>query len=201
MAWDTKKGFYTSTVILDAPWESEVAKIETKVGEHINPTTINRRGFDEKITFNNFKSLDGSPWTKPARKDRGEHPDDFIWTETYFNNPVLKSVIDWFPVDKTRVRLSRTRPGATINAHFDWDNRRLGFPEDSDLLRIWVALEDSACWYRLTNGHVDANISLRRGQFLILNTDTIIHQTETCEYLKVFAGFGMKPSRICICLG
>ena len=81
MAWDTKKGFYVSTVVLDAPWEEEVTGVETRVGEHINPTTIHRRGFDDKITYNNFKSLDGSPWTKPARKDRGEMPDDFIWTQ------------------------------------------------------------------------------------------------------------------------
>jgi hypothetical protein len=182
MAWDTKKGFYVSTVVLDAPWEEEVTGVETRVGEHINPTTISRRGFDDKITYNNFKSLDGSPWTKPARKDRGEMPDDFVWTPTYYDNPVLRAVIDWFPVKKTRVRLARTKAGATIGAHFDWDNRRLGFPDDKELLRIWVAMDDgNACWYRLTNGVCDANISLKRGQFLILNTDTVIHQTETCD--------------------
>ena len=180
MAWDTNRGFYISPIQLDAPWEQEVKAITTGKGEHLKPVcTQGQRNFDEKITWASFKSKDGKVDTKPARADRGELEKDFIWTSLYYNNPVLKSVIDWFPVDKTRVRIGRTFPGAYIGPHFDWDNQRLGYNANEQIVRIWVQLDDCECWYRLTNGIDDITVTLKKGQFIILNVDTVVHQTET----------------------
>lgn len=181
MAWNHRTGFYIGNVILEGEWGSELQFIETKVGEHINKQCLEDRDFDSKITWASFKSKDGQVYTKPAILGKGEIPEDFVWTEIYYNNPNLKALIDWFPVEKTRVRLARQNPGVLIEPHFDWDNLRHNNDPDNELVRIWVALDDAYSWYRLTNGDVEANFQLAPGQFVILNTDTIIHQTENCD--------------------
>jgi hypothetical protein len=177
MAWNTSNGFYISPIILDAPWDDEVAKLQPAIGEHINKHCLEKRNFDEKIIWLSFKSKDGDPYTKPAIPNKGEIPEDYKWTSAYYDNPVLKKLIDWFPVEKTRVRLSQEQPGAVLQPHFDWDNTRFADEVKDRVVRIWVQLDDSECWYRLTNGDVDASFTLKRGQFIVLNVDTVIHAT------------------------
>lgn len=177
MAWDTSCGFYISSVVLDADWNQEVANLRPRVGEHINKHCLEKRNFDEKITWLSFKSKDGDPYTKPAIANKGEVPEDYEWTSAYYDNPTLRRVIDWFPVEKTRVRLSQEQPGAFLDLHYDWDNVRFGDTKRDHIVRIWVQLDDTECWYRLTNGVVDASFTLRRGQFVMLNVDAVLHST------------------------
>lgn len=179
MAWNPDTGFYISPAVLNAPWDDEVAKLPTRVGQHNKPNLVaGVRDFDSKITWLSFKSKDGDKWTKPAIKGKGEIPEDYKWTEVYYENPILKSVIDWFPVEKTRVRLARENPGSYVAPHFDWDNLLHGFDKSNQIVRIWVQLDDTNVWYRLTNGVDDVSVKLQRGQWLVLNVDTVIHATQ-----------------------
>lgn len=186
MSFDTKKGFYVSTVILDAPWEEELEKIETVKGEHLTKACQEDRNFDEYMSWLSFKSLDGKPETKPSKVDDqgnplGELPEHFSWTPLYFNNPALKATIDWFPVEKTRVRIGRSHPGKYLQLHYDWDNARHQFSSQNHMVRIWVQLEHHESWYRLSNGDVDVNFKLQRGQFVVLDVDTIFHAVENAD--------------------
>ena len=177
MAWNTSTGFYISSVILDAPWEPEVEKLVPAIGEHINVHCLEKRNFDEKMLWLSFKSKDGDPYTKPAIPNKAEAPGDFTWTSAYYDNPILRKVIDWFPVEKTRVRLAQEQPGSYLAPHFDWDNARFNDDINDHILRIWLQLDDCECWYRLTNGDTDVSVTLKRGQFIILNVDTVVHST------------------------
>ena len=177
MAWDTNTGFYISPVIPDADWNHEVQQLKPRVGEHINQHCLEKRNFDEKITWLSFRSKDGNEYTKPAIPNRGEIPEDYQWTSIYYANPMLKKLIDWFPVQKTRVRLSQEQPGAHLDLHYDWDNARFDDTRQDHIIRIWIQLDDCECWYRLTNGVVDASFTLRRGQFVMLNVDSVLHST------------------------
>lgn len=181
MAWDPSRGFYISPVVLDAPWDKEVKAIDTLVGEHNNAQTLTRNKFDECITWRSFKSKDGRSETKPAIKEKQEHPDDYYWTDLYFDNPVLRKTIDWFKGEKTRVRLARTSPGALIDLHYDWDNLLNHNDPNNLLLRVWLQLDDSNAWYRLTNGIDDITVRLQRGQFIVLNVSTILHATQNVD--------------------
>jgi len=181
MAWNPKTGFYVSTVILDAPWDDEVAKLDTHVGEHLSRACIEGRNFDEYLTFISFKSYDGNPLTKPSIKGKGEVPEDFIWTSIYYENPILRSLIDWFPVAKTRVRLARATPHKDLQLHFDWDNARHDFDPSEHQVRIFVSLDDTDCWYRLTDGQSDVHFQLSRGQFIVLDVDQVLHATENSD--------------------
>lgn len=178
MAWNPAKGFYISPVVLDAPWQDEVNGIDTVIGEHNNAQTLTRSQFDQYITWRSFRSKDGRSETKPAVKGRSEHPNDYYWTPLYFENPVLRSTIDWFKGDKTRVRLARTVPGAMIDLHYDWDNALTNNDPDCLILRVWLQLDDVPAWYRLTNGIDDVTVMLQRGQFIVLNVDTVLHATQ-----------------------
>jgi len=178
MAWNPKKGFYISPVVLDAPWEEELSNIDTVQGKHLNRACLEDRGFDDYLTFLSFKSHDGNPETKPAIAGKGEVPEDFQWTSLYHDNPILKSLIDWFPVEKTRVRLARAAPNGYLKPHFDWDNQRHDFNPDEHQIRIWIQLSEGENWYRFTDGISDINIRLERGQFIILDPDQVIHATE-----------------------
>jgi len=171
MAWDPKTGFYVSTVILDAPWDNEVKNLDTKVGQHTHKAS--RAGAVEYLTFISFKSrsYDGDP-------HKGEIPEDFKWTKIYYDNPCLKALIDWFPVEKTRVRLARATPHDTLQLHFDWDNARHDFNPAEHQVRIFVSLDKTDCWYRLTDGRSDAHFQLSRGQFIVLDVDQVLHATE-----------------------
>jgi hypothetical protein len=181
MAWDPTSGFYVSTAILDAPWDEEVQGLHTRVGKHIKKACIDGRNLDEYLTFISFKSHDGDPYTKPSLPGKGEVPEDFKWTSIYYNNPSLKALIDWFPVAKTRVRLARATPKQDLQFHFDWDNARHEFALDEHQVRIWVALDNNDCWYRLSDGRSDVHFQLDRGQFVVLDVDQVLHATENCD--------------------
>ena len=101
----------------------------------------------------------------------------FIRIYLHFYLRVNLWLIDWFKVEKTKTRIFQQVPGGHIAFHHDWDNQRLNFDSSELTVRIWVQLDGDDCTYRLSNGDVDVTFSLQRGQFIVLNTDTVFHET------------------------
>lgn len=177
MGWNPESGFYISPFVLDAPWDSELEALNIqKYGDFII-SQAKGRGLDDNYNFISLKSIDGESSTIKPRSDRGEFPEDYFWTDAYHNSPALKSVVDWFKTPKTKVRIFQQLPNGHIDYHHDWDNERLGFDTNNLTVRIWVNLDGENSMYRLSNGDVDISVQLKRGQFIILNTDTIFHET------------------------
>ena len=177
MAWNPATGFYISSVKLDAPWESELESLAFPKYDEFIITEAKARKLDENYNFLSFKSIDGKSTTIKPRNDRGEYPEDYTCTDAYYSSPAIRSVIDWFKVEKTKTRIFQQVPGGHIAFHHDWDNQRLNFDSSELTVRIWVQLDGGDCTYRLSNGDVDVTFSLQRGQFIVLNTDTVFHET------------------------
>tara|TARA_B110000211_G_scaffold405_1_gene496 strand:- start:507 stop:1178 length:672 start_codon:yes stop_codon:yes gene_type:complete len=177
MAWNPATGFYISPIKLDAPWESDLEALHFPKYDEYIITEAKARNIDENYNFLSFKSIDGKSSTIKPRSDRGEYPKDYTWTEAYYSSPAIRSVIDWFKVEKTKTRIFQQLPGGHIAFHHDWDNQRLNFDSNELTVRIWVQLDGDDCSYRLSNGDVDVSFSLQRGQFIILNTDSVFHET------------------------
>jgi hypothetical protein len=183
MAWDTKNGFYVSTVVLDAPWESDLEALHFPKYDKDAAAAGWRKARKMDESYNNpisFKSIDGSSRGSISSKrhnDRGEHPEDYTWTDAYHNSPAIRSVIDWFKVEKTRTSVYQQVPGGHIVFHHDLDNQRLNFDSNKLTVRIWIQLSGEDCIYRLSNGDVDISVNLQRGQFIVLNADNVFHET------------------------
>ena len=177
MAWNPENGFYISQVCLDAPWDNELANLEIGNYDKFIISQAKSRNISQNYNFISFKSIDGKTSTIRPRDDRGEYPSDYYWTPAYYDSPAIRSVIDWFKTEKTKVRIFQQLPKGHIAFHHDWDNERLGYDVNNLCVRIWVNLDGDNCMYRLSNGDVDVSITLKRGQFIILNTDTIFHET------------------------
>jgi len=178
MAFNPYKGFYVSTVIFDAPWDEELENLETRKGEMGQCTPERPDNIQSYMKWLSFRSKDGNMYTKPAVPDKGEVPEDYQWTSLYYDNPILKSIIDWFPVEKTRVRLAEAKPHGYLKYHYDWDNKRHGYDVNEHQTRIWIQLTDTESWYRLSNGDCDVHFKMVRGQFAIIDTDCVLHATE-----------------------
>ena len=177
MAWNPKSGFYISAIKLDATWESELENLQFPKYDEFIITEAKARKLDEIYNFLSFKSIDGKSSTIKPRNDRGEYPEDYTWTDAYYSSPAIRSVIDWFKVEKTKTRIFQQIAGGHNVFHYDWDNQRLNYDSDKLTVRIWIQLDGENCTYRLSNGDVDASFSLQRGQFIVLNTDSIFHET------------------------
>ena len=173
MSYNLYKGFYLSSVILDAPWESELDQIAKKYPELGNYDDPKKR-----MQWLSFKSYDGGVYTKGG-KGGPEFVKDYKWTELYWKNPILKAVITWFNVKTTRVRIGQARPNNYIPLHYDLENKILEGKDHQ--VRIFLQLTDTNSWYRVTDGDSDVTFKMQRGQFFIADTDIVMHATQNID--------------------
>ena len=129
--------------------------------------------------YNAFRSPDGSEHTLDATTDfwTEEAPESCEYTASYYNSPQLRSILDWFECDKTRIRVFQQQPGAYMQMHTDFDNQK-GNSQYGETLRIFVQLTDQpgGAWYRFKTADSEVSINLQKGQFLIFNPDHTGHQ-------------------------
>jgi len=178
-------GIYTSPVIFTGTWEDEIATLpfaQTPPPYPEMEIVDNVKG-QQTYDFCAFKSVDGNPLTwNQTLDDEGfwteEIPENYKYTEAYYSCPQIRKIIDWFQCEKTRIRIFRQQPGHVNPLHTDYDNRR-GWVY-GQTLRVFVQLSDlgTDSWFKFRTDDCEINTSLNRGQFVILNTDHVAHQTE-----------------------
>lgn len=178
-------GIYTSPVIFQGTWEDEIETLPFAKTPFTYPEmeVVDKVKGQQSYDFCAFKSIDGGTLTwNQTLTDEGfwdeEIPEDYKYTDAYYSCSQIRKIIDWFQCEKTRVRIFRQQPGHVNPLHTDYDNRR-GWVH-GQTLRVFVQLSDLGVnsWFKFRTDDCEINTSLNRGQFVILNTDHVAHQTE-----------------------
>ena len=169
------KGIYVSKVILDADFSKDINGIEQGwTNMYADPKLQTNVKGSGKFTVVSFKSRDGNNETMDSPPEP-EIPENFQYTPAYYSSDKIKKAIDWFKCDKTRVRIFRQLPGKNLELHHDFDNEKQGFDPDMTMVRILMPLTDSDSYLNLANSDSDVMIKLVKGQFAIVNVDTVWH--------------------------
>ena len=178
-------GIYTSPVIFQGDWEKEIETLPFAQTPYTYSAMeiMDKQKGQQSYDFCAFKSIDGDSLTwNQTLTDEGfwdeEIPDNYKYTKAYYDCPQIKNIIDWFKCEKSRIRIFRQQPGHVNPLHTDFDNRR-GWVH-GETLRVFVQLSDLGVdsWFKFRTDDSEINTSLNRGQFVILNTDYVAHQTE-----------------------
>jgi hypothetical protein len=177
-------GIYASSFIFQGDWEDELSSLNytKRVGEHAEISkTDAEKGISTQYLYNAFRSPDGLESTTEMQGEfwDEEDPASCQYTPSYYSSPKLRSILDWFKCDKTRIRIFQQQPGAHMPMHTDMDNQR-GTKQFGETLRIFVQLTEQpgGAWYRFKTVDSEVSINLQKGQFLIFNPDHTGHQTQ-----------------------
>jgi len=182
--YNPSTGIYCSSQIFQGNWENELAALDYTARERaVSDNNIvafdEDKGIVSNYLYNAFRSEDGKSTTTEIQDFWAEEaPENFSYTESYYNSPKLKAMIDWFKCEKTRIRIFQQKPGHTMEVHTDFDNQR--GQEHGETLRIFVQLNDmpGGAWFRFKTEDSEMSINLQKGQFLIFNPDHTGHGTE-----------------------
>lgn len=146
----------------------EVSKHDDQKGLQSNYKTVSIRSHDGKLdTFDQ----PGDFWDE-------EDPNNYQNTDLYYKSKDLRALLDWFKVEKCRVRVFQLQPGCHTAMHTDMDNER--GQQLGETLRILVQLNNvpDGAWMRFRSTDSDVSIPLRKGQFAIFNPDNTAHQSD-----------------------
>jgi hypothetical protein len=182
--YNPSTGIYASSYIFTGDWQDELDALEfTSREKPVMDAAIKEFDDDKGIVsgylYNAFRSEDGkSTTTELSDFWNEEEPDKFQYTDSYYNSPKLRALIDWFQCEKTRIRIFQQKPGHTMPIHTDFDNQR--GTEHGETVRIFVQLNDmpGGAWFRFKTADSEVSINLQKGQFLIFNPDHTGHGTE-----------------------
>lgn len=186
LGYSTKYGVYTSNYIFNGNWHDELFGLEYTSRKQLpSDDAVKARddalGIEQGYTYNSFKSATGE---SDFHGQKGnfwdeERPEDFTYTDSYYNSPKLRQIVDWFQCEKARVRIFKQAPGHHVKLHTDFDNQQKG-TECGETVRIFVQLSDApgGAWYRYRSQDSDVSVNLQKGQFLIYNQDFVEHQVE-----------------------
>jgi len=181
--YNPSTGIYASPFIFTGDWDEELSSLEytprTKVIEAVKEFD-DEKGIATAYLYNSFKSATGESTMHDQEKDFWEEevPQDYQWTESYYNSPKLKAMIDWFQCEKSRVRIFQQQEGHSMPIHTDFDNQK--GTEYGETLRIFVQLNDmpGGAWFHFKTADSQVHINLQKGQFLIFNPDHTGHGTQ-----------------------
>ena len=176
-------GVYVSNIIFEGDFDKEVSKHQF----HTVPTTFTEvEAHDsQKGLQNNYKTLalrshDGKNHTfdQPGDFWAEENPANYSYTDAYHSSPELKAMLEWFQVEKCRIRVFQLQANSHTAMHTDMDNER--GQEFGETLRILVQLDDveGGSWLRFRTADSDVSVSLKKGQFVIFNPDNTAHQSD-----------------------
>lgn len=131
------------------------------------------------------------------REGNTEDPKDYTYTAYY---KLFKSLIDYFDINTTRVRIHRQLPGKHTPLHTDDNN--VGIKEASEYnLRLLTALtEDDNFVYQFEHKGELEQIKLKKGQSVIFDPDIIAHgmynnSEKAIRYslIQVFKAYPVTP--------
>jgi hypothetical protein len=170
--FDPVNGFYLSKQIFDSDFTKDLMRLGLA-------TNINDTVFDFKM----LKSLDGSDDMNTAPSGRID-PAMYSYTPAYHSSQELRSLCDWFECDKARIKIMAQFPGQHVQLHHDFDNayHEQSHPKDI-VLRILVNLTDTDSYFNLINKSCDMTVKMQKGQFMIMNADTVWHATRNNDEL------------------
>jgi len=177
MTYNTNTGIYVSNILFSGHFQPEIDNLP------FYPMQVDKAydgvGKERKLTNTYdlcaFRSTDGKSSTL-THTSGPEKPEDFKYTEAYYNSPRLADIIDYFKCPMMRARIFRQLPGGHNPLHTDFDSKREG---GEDTLRITVMLGDmpGGAWFKYVTGDSVVNVNLVKGQFVIFNADTVQHET------------------------
>jgi hypothetical protein len=176
--YDPINGFYLSNRFFKADFEHDLTRLNlsTLVCNSHYLKHLDDRNTDDIFRIVSLKSLDGTNETQSCPPQE-EKPQMFSYTPAYHSSPVLKKLCDWFECEKARIRIFRQLPGQDVQLHHDFDNERCGFDPNNLTVRIIVNLSDTDSYFQLLNKSCNMTVKMQKGQFMIINTDTIWHAT------------------------
>jgi len=152
--------------VLQGNWDKEVANLP------FFPHTDYDLLGNEAVAF---RSEDGKINTF-YRSKQPENPANFHYTKLYYACPELKKLIEYFKVEKTRIRIHKQRPGINTRLHSDYQNK-LGTTFKDYLVRVKVGLTyspDFEWHFKLPKEDVKT-YELLRGQCVLFDPDIIWH--------------------------
>ena len=170
--FDPVNGFYLSKQIFDSDFTKDLMRLGLA-------TNINDTVFDFKM----LRSSDGSDDMYTAPSGRID-PAMYSYTPAYHSSQELRSLCDWFKCDKARIRIMTQFPGQHVQLHHDFDNayHEQSHPKDI-VVRILVNLTDTDSYFNLINKSCDMTVKMQKGQFMIMNADTVWHATRNLDEL------------------
>jgi len=100
-----------------------------------------------------------------------ETPNLYKWTKLYYTMPKVRKIIDYFEVEKSRVRITKILPQCKILPHVDYNNSTVTKLEDYNF-RILVPLNYSPDFIYL---YKEQKLTLEKGDSIIFDPDLVQH--------------------------
>ena len=104
-----------------------------------------------------------------------EKPEDYSFTKLY-EHKTLKSLVDIFELETTRIRIFKQEPEHKTSLHIDYNNTNSN--KEDYLIRIWMALnsnKDFKYFFKDKKSNIINTVYLEKGQSVIFNPDTVYH--------------------------
>jgi len=179
--YNPKTGFFISRTVLDADYTQDINRIvEGWVNMYADPLLQHNVKGAGKFKVVSLKSRNGTNEAMDSPPEP-EIPANFKYTPAYYSSPSLRKVVDWFQCEKTRVRIFRQLPGKNLELHHDFDNEKQNFNDDNIMVRLLMPLTNRDAYLNLANENSDVMVKLEKGQFAIINVDTIWHGSITYD--------------------
>jgi len=145
-----------------------------------NHTDYDLKGVVDAISV---KSATGSVYDF-YRDSLLENPINFKYTKLYHQFKV-KKLIDFFELEKTRIRIHRQLPTYQTKLHVDEQNTEVKTKEDIRL-RIFTALTSSKDFiYEFKSGKDYCIHSLKQGESLVFDPDEVEHGTKNLSKTEI----------------
>lgn len=84
---------------------------------------------------------------------------NYEYTQLY-RLPEIKTLVDYFKIETTRIRIFKQEPKNSTPLHIDKD--------DKDIIRLWVALNEDHN-FKFYFGRKKEEVTLKKGQILVFN--------------------------------
>lgn len=131
------------------------------------------------------------------RTESLEKPENFNFTDLYYENSSLKNLVDFFDLESTRIRIHRQPPGVKVPLHSDFNNPKQVNNIADYRVRIFVPLnENDKFLYHFHDGKRHLVQSFKKGQIITFDPDLLYHGTENnsdeYRYLLVMI---VKPNK------
>ena len=130
--------------------------------------------------------------TKPV-----EYPSDFKFTKYY---KLCSSLIDYFEIETTRIRIHKQEPGQSIPIHTDDNNINAKTNEDYRLRAVTALTESNDFIYQFDYEGSMEQFNLKKGETVLFDPDLVGHgminqsKTETrYSLVQIFKAYPVSP--------
>jgi hypothetical protein len=135
-----------------------------------------------------IKSQSGSVYDF-YRNDPLELPKNFKFTALYHKIKEVKSLVDYYEFETTRIRIHKQDPKQVIPLHVDGNNIAAKSKEDYRLRLITALTEDKDFIYRFRINGAVSIFSLKQGESILFDPDLVEHSMENNS--EVFTRFAL----------